>query len=205
MAFRSKQHVALKILTADSFGRGHGTFEVDVLRHLKHQITSPGANKILGLLDKFEHSGPNGNHVCLVFKAMGPDMSKYRRLFPKLRIPLPLMRDISRQLLLALSYLHGTCGVIHTGSREPPSYFFMFLTVPANIKPSNILIETRAIDEMFQKAPSEAFQSDTPQLIPANDFYMESVQVSSADEDIARTTHLSVRLADFGTGRPLGL
>lgn len=56
---------------------------------------------------------------------------------------------------------------------------------------------------MFQKAPSEAFRSDTPSLAPPNDFYMESVQVSSAQEDIARTTDISVRLADFGTGKPL--
>ena len=74
-----------------------------------------GANHILDLLDEFEHHGLNGNHACLVFKAMGPDMSKYRRLFPKLKIPLPFMKNISKQLLLALSYLHDTCRVIHTG------------------------------------------------------------------------------------------
>ncbi|EFY93145.1 serine protein kinase Sky1 [Metarhizium acridum CQMa 102] len=111
-----KQHVALKILTADSFGQGYDTFELGILRRIRAQNSSnPGATHILGPLDNFEHNGPNGNHVCLVFKAMGPDMSKYRRLFPKLRIPLPLMKVISKQLLLALSYLHDTCRVIHTG------------------------------------------------------------------------------------------
>ncbi|KND88077.1 Serine/threonine-protein kinase SRPK [Tolypocladium ophioglossoides CBS 100239] len=179
----SKQHVALKILTADSFGQGNDTFELDILKHIRGQNTSkPGANPILGLLDEFEHRGPNGNHVCLVFKAMGPDMSKYRRLFPKLKIPLPLMRDISKQLLLALSYLHDTCRVIHT-----------------DIKPQNILVETSAINKMFQQAPSEAFQPDDSPLDPPNDFYVESIQVSSAEEDVAWSTDLSVRLADFGT------
>jgi serine/threonine-protein kinase SRPK3 len=46
---------------------------------------------------------------------MGPDMTKYRRLFPKARIPLPIVRKIATQLLLALEFLHDKCGVIHTG------------------------------------------------------------------------------------------
>lgn len=113
---RSERHVALKILTADSFGHGNDTFEIDILKRIRSEIVSdPGRHHILPLLDNFKHDGPNGNHACLVFPAMGPDMSGYRRLFPNLRIPLPLMKNISRQLLLALSYLHDTCQVIHTG------------------------------------------------------------------------------------------
>ncbi|KAG8415453.1 hypothetical protein J3458_009300 [Metarhizium acridum] len=178
-----KQHVALKILTADSFGQGYDTFELGILRRIRAQNSSnPGATHILGPLDNFEHNGPNGNHVCLVFKAMGPDMSKYRRLFPKLRIPLPLMKVISKQLLLALSYLHDTCRVIHT-----------------DIKPQNILIETSAINKMFQQAPSEAFRPRDLVLDPLNDFYRESMQVSSSQEDITCPPDLSVRLGDFGT------
>ncbi|KAM4067240.1 kinase [Hirsutella rhossiliensis] len=163
----SKQHVALKILTADSFGQGNNTFELDILRHIRDRNTiNPGANHVLGLLDNFQHRGPNGHHVCLVFKAMGPDI------------------HISKQLLLALSYLHDTCRVIHS---------------LADIKPQNILIETSAINEMFQHAPSEVFQPRDSPLDPSNDFYTESVQVSSAEEDVACPADLSVRLADFGT------
>lgn len=53
---------------------------------------------------------------------------------------------------------------------------------------------------MFEKAPSYVFQSDAPPLDPPKDFYMESIQVSSAEEDLTRPTDLSVRLGDFGTG-----
>ncbi|KJZ74933.1 hypothetical protein HIM_05664 [Hirsutella minnesotensis 3608] len=116
-SLETKRHVALKILTADSFGAGNDTFELDILMHLKAQIPSPpGAAHILELLDHFEHRGPHGNHVCLVFKPMGPDLSKIRRLFPSLRLPAPLVKSISKQLLLALSYLHDTCQVIHTAN-----------------------------------------------------------------------------------------
>lgn len=130
--FRSKHHVSLQILTAISFGQGHDTFELHILRHLRRlalsttaptsstssasaETSNPSADKVLGVLDESKHCGPNGDHVCLVFKAMGPDMLAYRRLFPGLRSPLPLVRYTSRHVLLYLSYLHGTCRVIHTG------------------------------------------------------------------------------------------
>lgn len=113
---RTKQHVALKVLTADSYGNGHDTFELDILRHIRAIVTSHlGANHVLGLLNEFEHRGPNGNHMCLVVKPMGPEMTKYRRLFPKARIPLPMVKKIATQLLLALDFLHDKCRVIHTG------------------------------------------------------------------------------------------
>ncbi|KAL2756618.1 hypothetical protein ACRALDRAFT_2102427 [Sodiomyces alcalophilus JCM 7366] len=115
---------------------------------------------------------------------MGPDLSNFRRLFPNLRIPLPLVKDISRQLLLALFYLHDTCRVIHTVT---------------DIKPQNILIESPAINRMFEQAPSEAFRPHGSPREPPNDFYMASTQLSSKEEDITRPTEFSVRLADFGT------
>lgn len=54
---------------------------------------------------------------------------------------------------------------------------------------------------MFQHAPSQAFQPDEPLPDSDSDFYMESVQVSSAEEDLTSPADLSVRLADFGTGK----
>ncbi|KAG7110757.1 Serine/threonine-protein kinase SRPK like [Verticillium longisporum] len=135
----TKRHVALKVLTADSFGHQKDTFELDILKRIKAQhIQHAGKCHILGLLDDFEHHGPNGNHVCLVFKAM-------------------------------------------------------------DIKPQNILIESPAINNMFEQTPPEAFRPRGSPLEPPNDFYMASTQLSSIEEDIAHPTELSIRLADFGT------
>lgn len=90
---------------------------MDILREIRSKgVGTSGSQHVLGLVDNFEHVGPNGKHVCLVFKAMGPDMSKFRRLFPRSRIPTSLMKSISRQLLLALAFLHEECQVIHSGS-----------------------------------------------------------------------------------------
>ena len=113
---RLNKQVALKILTADSYGTGHDIFELAILRHIRAQgASAPGSSNILSLLEEFEHHGPNGNHVCLVSEAMGPDMAEYRHLFSKARIPIVLMKSIAKQLLLALDFLHSKCGIIHTG------------------------------------------------------------------------------------------
>lgn len=176
---------------------------MDILREIKSKgVAAPGSRHVLGLVDNFEHVGPNGKHVCLVFNAMGPDMSKFRRVFPRSRIPVPLMKSIARQLLLAIAFLHDTCQVIHSGS----SLLWILLdnisilTWALDIKPQNILIETAKITEMFEHAPSDVFLPQRPPLDPPNDFYIESSQISSAEEDLARVTDVSVRLADFGTG-----
>lgn len=113
------QHVALKILTADASGGENGTFELDMLRHVRAQSqasdNATGSSKILGLLDEFSHTGPNGRHACLVFKPMGPDMSHFRSLFPLARLPVPVAKKVSRDLLQSLAFLHDQCRIIHTG------------------------------------------------------------------------------------------
>ncbi|KAI0912686.1 kinase-like protein [Ustulina deusta] len=139
---QTNQHVALNILTADSFGGKKAIFEVDIPRCLasnyRDGITREhtlGANYIVGLQDAFKHSDLNGRHVCLVFKPMGSDMSHYRNLFSRAKLPIPVAKKVTKELLIALAFLHDSCQVIHT-----------------DIKPQNILIETSEINEMFQYA-----------------------------------------------------
>lgn len=129
--YRSKQHAALKVLTADCHDDGAEIFELDVLKKINEKHSSStttataGANHIVRLLDHFEHKGPHGTHLCLVFKAMGPALTEYRRLYPLLQLPVSQVKDIARQLLLALAYLHDTCQVIHTGKGHS-SIFYCF-------------------------------------------------------------------------------
>ncbi|KAI1185293.1 kinase-like domain-containing protein [Nemania serpens] len=170
---QTDEHVALKILTADSFGGEKPTFELDILRYLASKATetpgNPGADHIVGLQDEFKHSGPNGRHVCL------------RKLFPRAKLPIPVAKKVTKELLMALAFLHDTCQVIHT-----------------DIKPQNILIETSEINEMFRYAPSELFSPFDPPYDPPTDYYMKSEQVVSGEEEI-ETADVSIRLADFGT------
>lgn len=53
---------------------------------------------------------------------------------------------------------------------------------------------------MFKNTPSEAFE---PERESCHGPLVESVQVSAAEEDLAQSTDVSVKLGDFGTGELL--
>ena len=82
----------------------------------------PGHDHIIQLLDSFHHPGPNGQHFCLVYKAMGENILRTQGRMPSHKIPLPMLKQITRQLLQALDLLH-TCDLVHTGLlRRYPQY-----------------------------------------------------------------------------------
>ncbi|KAL2375830.1 hypothetical protein RJZ90_007876 [Blastomyces dermatitidis] len=143
--------VALKILQADFSVDGMRNYELEMLRFMKNDgSTHPGKRHILSLCDDFQHHGPHGDHICLVHEATGPDLAKYQRRLPEAQIPVPTVRQIAKQLLLALDYLHRSCSIIHT-----------------DIKPGNILIEMDENEPIALRAlPSDVSKS--------SEFYMAS-------------------------------
>ncbi|CAK7221095.1 hypothetical protein SBRCBS47491_004411 [Sporothrix bragantina] len=181
---KTKQQVALKILTADSYGGIKDTYELAILEHITEQARNNplGGQHVLVLLKQFRHCGPNGEHVCLVFKPMGPDLGKLRDIFPRRRLPIPVAKKVARDLVSALVFLHDSCGIIHT-----------------DIKPSNILVETQELNDIFQNARPEVFEQETLTMPPPHDYYVASAPVVSAFEDLETSQDMSFRLADFGT------
>ncbi len=109
--------VALKILTSDCYGAGHDIFELDIMRRITQQQVQlcSQATHVISLTDNFSIDGPTGSHECMALPLLGSDLSYQARRFPKRRIPVSVMKQITRQLLEGLRFLHETCGVIHTG------------------------------------------------------------------------------------------
>lgn len=107
---RLERYVTLKILKADVSSKSR---ERSILLHLSRTDTNhPGKNHVLQLLDHFEHKGPNGVHVCLVFPFMMSDGEAMTvRENPRCS---GYVREVSKQILLGLNYLHGQ-GLIHGG------------------------------------------------------------------------------------------
>jgi len=107
---RLQTYVILKILKANI---SCDKRELSILLHLsKSDIHHPGKNHVLQLLDHFEHKGPNGLHLCLVFPAMMSDGDAMTvRWRPR---HLGYVREVARQILLGLSYIHDQ-GLIHGG------------------------------------------------------------------------------------------
>ncbi|KAK0252921.1 hypothetical protein LTR91_011509 [Friedmanniomyces endolithicus] len=76
---------------------------------------------------------------------LGSDLSRQARRFPKRRIPVSVMKQITRQLLEGLRFLHETCGVIHTGiCIQEYGKLWRWLTEAdrnVDLQPSNICFE----------------------------------------------------------------
>ncbi|ODH16248.1 CMGC/SRPK protein kinase [Paracoccidioides brasiliensis] len=62
---RFQQQVAMKVLKAKASQQSK---ELEILLHLSRpEVQHAGKTNVLELLDYFEHQGPNGTHLCLVF------------------------------------------------------------------------------------------------------------------------------------------
>lgn len=90
---------------------------------------------VVQLLNSFIHTGPNGKHVCMVFEILGVNLLEIIKRYNYKGIPIPLVRIMSKQILIGLDYLHRICGIIHT-----------------DLKPENVLLQlTKAqINEIIQ-------------------------------------------------------
>ncbi|KAG8217110.1 kinase-like protein [Butyriboletus roseoflavus] len=83
----------------------------------------PGRSHVISFLDHFRHKGPNGIHVCMVFEVLGENLLGLIKRHQNKGVPMPLVKQIAKQVLLGLDYMHRCCGVIHT-----------------DLKPENVLI-----------------------------------------------------------------
>ncbi|KAL4951422.1 serine protein kinase [Aspergillus filifer] len=85
---RLERYVTLKILKA-------------IASSNSRERSHPGKKHVLRLLDQFEHEGPNGSHLCLVFSVMMSD-GQAMTIREKPRYS-GYVREISKQILLGLN------------------------------------------------------------------------------------------------------
>ena len=69
---------------------------------------------VVQLLNAFIYQGPYGRHFCMVFEILGVNLLEIIKRYDYRGIPLPVCKEISRQVLIGLHYLHKYCGIIHT-------------------------------------------------------------------------------------------
>lgn len=119
---------ALKIVRSEMCCQGSDSFERDVLKQLRDGV---GREFVCQLIDDFEHRGPNGTHVCLVFELMGETLQTFGLWFEDSMIPEPLMRRFTTQLICALDFAHHH-NVIHTGASRVTA--FNFSIVPLTVR-----------------------------------------------------------------------
>ena len=151
------RHVALKVVKSAPRYTETALDEIKLLQRLITSSTPPiapspsnpnpppspshthaGRSHVISFLDHFRHKGPNGIHVCMVFEVLGENLLGLIKRHQNKGVPMPLVKQIAKQILLGLDYMHRCCGVIHTGQ----SFFrpYSVLTIPPDLKPENVLI-----------------------------------------------------------------
>ncbi|KIM52422.1 hypothetical protein SCLCIDRAFT_141158 [Scleroderma citrinum Foug A] len=95
--------------------------------------THPGRSHVISFLDHFKHKGPNGTHVCMVFEVLGENLLGLIKRHQNKGVPMALVKQIAKQVLMGLDYMHRCCGVIHT-----------------DLKPENVLICIDDVESIIQ-------------------------------------------------------
>lgn len=95
------------------------SLELSILSYLKQQGSSDWMSRhVITLLDSFEHHGPNGKHVCIIFEVLGASISMVLDCNPEYYhgalslFPNWMAKSIIRQVLTGICFLHSH-GVIH--------------------------------------------------------------------------------------------
>jgi hypothetical protein len=129
------KHVALKVVRSAAHYTETAVDEIKLLNKIvQANPEHPGRKHVVNLLDSFEHRGPHGTHVCMVFEVLGETLLGLIKKWNHRGIPMPLVKQITKQVLLGLDYLHRECGIIHT-----------------DLKPENVLIEIGDVEQIVKK------------------------------------------------------
>ena len=128
------KHVALKVVRSAAHYTETALDEIKLLKKVVDANKDhPGRAHVVSLLDSFNHKGPNGVHVCMVFEVLGENLLGLIKRWNHRGIPTPLVKQITKQVLLGLDYLHRHCGIIHT-----------------DLKPENVLIEIGDVEQIVK-------------------------------------------------------
>ncbi|CCX08292.1 Similar to Serine/threonine-protein kinase SKY1; acc. no. Q03656 [Pyronema omphalodes CBS 100304] len=128
------RHVALKVVRSASHYTETALDEIKLLKRIvSANPDHPGKAHVVQLLDSFEHKGPNGTHVCMVFEVLGENLLGLIKRYKHRGIPMALVKQITKQVLLGLDYMHRECEIIHT-----------------DLKPENVLIEIGDVEQIVK-------------------------------------------------------
>ncbi|EUC66065.1 Serine/Threonine-kinase SRPK1, putative [Rhizoctonia solani AG-3 Rhs1AP] len=146
---KQNRHVALKVVKSAPRYTETALDEIKLLQRLiSGDVNHPGRRHVIGFLDHFRHKGPNGNHVCMVFEVLGENLLGLIKRHQAKGVPVHLVKQIAKQILLGLDYMHRQCGVIHT-----------------DLKPENVLICIDDVEAVVQAELESSQNSQAPTKI----------------------------------------
>ncbi|XP_070758489.1 SRSF protein kinase 3-like [Enoplosus armatus] len=125
-----RRFVALKVVKSAQTFTETALDEIKLLKCVRDSDPKdPKRERVVHLIDDFRITGVNGEHVCMVLEVLGHQLLRWIIKSNYTGLPLPCVKNILRQVLQGLDYLHTKCKIIHT-----------------DIKPENILLR---VDEVY--------------------------------------------------------
>ncbi|KAG6285546.1 hypothetical protein E4U45_000321, partial [Claviceps purpurea] len=122
---------------------------------------------------------PNGDHVCLTFDVLGYNLYHKSVKYKDQRLPVKAAKEIIRQLLKGLDFVHRECGIIHT-----------------DLKGTNVLFELETpedtISEYLESVPPRTSEGQNGAIVPLQEVVKMPL--------VSGTNSLHVRIIDFGVG-----
>ena len=104
--------------------------EIDAYQCMSAIKTSHrGQRFVRQMLDSFTVSSARNTHHCLVHPPLWDTIRGLQRINYGNRLPESPLRGTITYLLEALDYLHGECGLIHTGELTCPNLMVLWCTL----------------------------------------------------------------------------
>lgn len=165
-----QRYVALKVQKSAQHYTEAAMDEITILQQIADG--DPDDKKcVVKLLDHFKHSGPNGQHVCMVFEYLGDNLLTLIKYSDYRGVPIHMVKEICIRILVGLDYLHRQLSIIHT-----------------DLKPENILLLSM-IDPC--KDPRK---SGTPLILPnSKDKTILESGISKSNGDLTRNQKKKIR------------
>ena len=206
--YRMNRHLALKVVKSTPRYTATALDKIKLLQRLITSSTPPitpsssnpnpppppshthaGRSHVISFLDHFHHKGPNGIYVCMVFEVLGENPLGVIKRHQNKGVPMPLVKQIAKRILLRLDYMHRCCSIIHTGQSH--SFLPHFVPTPSlDLKPENVLI---CIDDVESIISTELATSLALPKVVAGTKHHNQSPFSSPDHNLS--PHLPRHLA----------
>ncbi|GJE89697.1 kinase-like protein [Phanerochaete sordida] len=122
---RDKCLAAAKVMT-ESSTRDPDLHELEFLQCMRtQQPLHAGYPHVTKLIDHFRHPPESESHLCLVTEPLSENLLSFSARWKKRRLPVPLVKHVTRQVLMGLDYLHNVCNIIHTDMKNDNIMFAM--------------------------------------------------------------------------------
>jgi serine/threonine-protein kinase SRPK3 len=124
-----QRYVALKVQKSAQHYTEAAMDEITILQQIAEG--DPDDKKcVVKLLDHFKHSGPNGQHVCMVFEYLGDNLLTLIKYTEYRGMPIHRVKEICFHILAGLDYLHRQLSIIHT-DLKPENILLMSMIDPS--------------------------------------------------------------------------